>query len=121
MIRFYSYKKELVFETTEEQGYADFYTKKTVIAYINYQKGNEEKLTLNFQVYESRLDDWYPLQFDDGDKGVVTYSKELTESGKYRLVLPTADNEEKIRIIAETEGDTNNLVEIYVFPMSATL
>jgi len=126
MINFYNYKNKLVAQYNADQGSAEFYTKRPVVVYINYQKDGEDSVDLTFDFYESTLNDWFPYQIDNqSDNTINTYKKTLTTSGKYRLIIPPTSNEEKVRSNVTfniTDSSANaGTIDVYVFPTSALL
>jgi len=111
MIKFYDFKGELI----SEENFAEYVSKSTLVIYMDYEKGSEDKLTMTFEVLEKTTGNWYPLQYEDSPTTVADYYKEFSKSGKYRLMIPIAENEEKLKInLSNTDGN----VIIYAIPMA---
>ena len=116
-------------------------TNRACVIYIDYNKGDETSLTLTFDVYFDRIDDYYPITSEnssvvpvnisaDSETSADTYqtasilvklssddsnsssleplTKVITKSGKYRLIIPVADNEDKLRVNAQLVGTASN-------------
>jgi len=88
------------------------------IMYVKYTKGSEDGFTFSFDFYEEMLDEWYPLQFDDGTT-IVDYVRTITDSKNYRIVVPVSENEDKIRVNITMNGDTSapGTIDITFVPM----
>lgn len=117
MIQIYDYKINLIGEG-DESAQGSIPSKSTVVIYIDYTKGDEENLTLTFDVYEKRIDDWYPLQYEDSVETVATYKKIFSDSGKYRIMIPIAENEELLRLNAILVNGSSGTVKITLIPMA---
>ena len=116
-------------------------TSRPCVVYIDYTKGDETSLTLTFDVYFDRIDDYYPITADSSSAVPVNLSadssasadayqtasilvklspddsnssslepltKIITKSGKYRLIIPVADNEDGLRVNAQLVGTAGN-------------
>jgi len=79
----------------------DINTKVTCIIYIDYTKGDEDNLTITFDAYVQQLDDFFPLMYEDTSTTVTRIKKELSDSGKYRLVAAVGENEKQLRVNAQ--------------------
>jgi len=120
MIRIYDFKNNLLDEgDTSAKGSVP--SKSTIVIYVNYIKGDEINLILTFDVYEKRLDDWYPMQYEDTPETVKNYKKVFSKSGKYRIMIPIAENEELLRVNCKFSGGTINSpgdAKITLIPMA---
>ena len=122
-------------------------TRNPCVIYINYTKGNESSLELTFDVYFSRLDDYYPvmtenasiiplsvagdsdssntyqpasvlvrLSSDSDGSSLEPLIKIITNSGKYRFIIPVLENERGLRVNARfvdaTSGCGSALITI---------
>ena len=87
------------------------------IVYINYHtKGTETSLQISFQIQESIIGLFFDLQVDDGTQ-IVSYVRDL-QPGTYRIPLPIAKNEDRLKVIAKFTGDTTSpgSADIWVIP-----
>ncbi len=93
------------------------------IIYVQYSKGDEESLTLTFDSYNRLLDDYYPIMFEDSAETVAPIRKVLSESGKYRLIMTMADNENRLRVNAllSNISGTPGTATIVISPVSPTV
>ena len=117
MIQIYDFKNNLLGEgDASAQGSVP--SKSTVVIYIDYTKGDETDLTMTFDVYEKRLDDWYPMQYEDSSETVAIYKKVLSNSGKYRIMIPIAENEDLLRVNCTFTSGSSGTAKITLIPMA---
>ena len=117
MIEIYSLNELSGSGQTSASGETDLKTNTEVIVYINYQKGDEASLDVSFEVFEQNCNDWFPLQVDTGFN-MQNYSLSFQVTGKYRIVIPVASSEEKIKVNAVLNGSAANpgTATIWVVP-----
>jgi hypothetical protein len=83
-----------------------------IIIYADVRCG---EFDITFEVLDNRINKWFPYQFDDGLK-IVEYKRRLSP-GKYRILLPTTKNEDKIAINFKGIKNTENIdADFYIIP-----
>jgi len=111
MIKFYNNVGELVGEYSSRASQEFESHHRELIIYINYKnKGTENSFNISFDVFDEKLDDFYPIQYDDGSQ-IITYNRDLLV-GKYRIPLEVKENEKKVRINIVPNGDSTNIGDI---------
>ena len=116
MIEIYDKGSLVASGSTSASGVVNTMRKDIMMVYISYSKGSEDSITLSFDVYEATTETWFSIQQDDGNN-IVTYERTLSE-GTYRIVIPTAVNEEKFRVNVAMNGDLSSpgTVKIWLVP-----
>lgn len=99
----------------------DHYGVDVVTIYLDYQKGDEDSLSLTFEteLFNNESNKFYNVSYLNGDGVVVPRSMAIQSSGRYRIPVAVSVREKKLKInFAMTGGTDGNrgTVEAYVHP-----
>ena len=123
MIQFFNVKGELLADDSDNPGAASAAvdSRITIVVYIQYEKGSEDEVDLTFEAYQASLDEWFPIQYEDSAETVANVVKKIGASGKYRLLIATAECESQLRVTATMVNGVDGNVKIYLVPMTPTI
>jgi hypothetical protein len=109
-VRFYNKYNQLIEEVNETSGRVEENTlSNDIILYVEVLNGEME---LTFELQDKMIGKWFPYQYDDGIE-IVEYKRNFIP-GKYRIILPTTKNEDKIAV--NYNGNDVLDANIYIVP-----
>jgi hypothetical protein len=109
-VKFYNKYNELLLESDNNEGRCEENTlSNDVTLYAEIICG---EVDVSFEVQDKNIKNWFPYQFDTG-KEVIDYIRHL-KPGKYRILLPTTKNEDKIAV--KYNGSDNLNAVFYIVP-----